>query len=219
VTRHASRALRTKPEGVTPVAHVRMYHSSRVRIAISGTHCSGKTTLAEDFIAAHSKYVHEPEPYEWLADVYGEAASDEPTAEDFWRQLELCVERLCTYGSGASVVAERSPLDFLAYLLALSDLGRRGPDRQMLASAVELAAAGIAHIDLQVVLPLNDRDGIRAPESEDLDLRAAMNDRLLDLMTTDEYALFGDGAPRVVEIHGNRQQRMRLLEQAVLDRS
>jgi cytidylate kinase len=33
-----------------------------MRLAISGTHGSGKTTLAEDFLAAHSGYRHVPEP-------------------------------------------------------------------------------------------------------------------------------------------------------------
>jgi len=186
-----------------------------VRLAISGTHCSGKTTLAEDFLAAHRDYVHEPEPYEWL-EVYGEAAGGEPTADDFLRQLELSAECLRNYGHGAKVVAERSPADFLAYLLALTDLRRTGRDCQMIASAAELTAAGLASIDLLVVLPLNDRDGIAAPESEDLALREAMNDRLLDLITADEYALFGGGSPRVVEIQGARERRLRLLEQAAI---
>lgn len=192
-----------------------MLNSSGVRIAISGTHCSGKTTLAEDFIAAHRDYLHEPEPYEWMEGVYGEALADEPTADGFWRQLELSVERLGSYAPGSRVVAERSPLDFLAYILALSDLGRAGRDCELVASAAELAAAGIANLDLLVVLPLNGRDGIDVPEAEDRALRSAMNDRLIDIITADEHALLGSGSPRVIEVQGTRDQRLRLLEQAV----
>lgn len=187
-----------------------------MRIAISGTHCSGKSTLVQDFLAAHGDYVHEPEPYEWLQDVYGEVITGEPTAEDFHRQLEFSVERLQSYGRGARVIAERSPVDFLAYLLALTDLERAGRDCEMIVSAAELAAGGMTHVDLLAVLPLNGRDGIVAPASEDLALREAMNERLLDLITADEYALFGSGSPRVVEIHGARDQRLRALEQAMV---
>ena len=187
-----------------------------MRIAISGTHCSGKSTLVEDFIAAHGDYLHEPEPYEWLENVYGEGLAIEPTADDFWRQLELSVDHLRNYERGARVVAERSPVDFLAYMLALSDLGRAARDCERILSAAELAAIGMANIDLLVVLPLNETDGIVAPESEDLALREAMNDRLLDLITADEYALFGSGSPRVVEIQGSRGQRLRVLEQALI---
>lgn len=179
-----------------------------MRIAVSGTHCSGKSTLIEDFLAAHPDYLHEPEPYEWLDD-----ASGEPDEDDFYRQLELSVGRLRSHGSGAYVIAERSPLDFLAYLLALADVGRSARDCERIASVAELAAAGMAHIDLLVVLPLSEQDGIAAPESEDPELREAMNDRLLDLIATDPHTLFG--RTRVVEVYGTRHERLRMLEQAV----
>ena len=178
-----------------------------MRIAVSGTHCSGKSTLVADFLAAHHDYVHEPEPYEWLEDV-----AAEPTEDEFYRQLELCVERLRGYGPGANVIAERSPLDFVAYLLALQDLGRSGRDCALIASATELAAAGMAHLDLLVVLPLN---GIPAPVSEDLELREAMNERLLDLISKDEHALLAHGRLRVIEVQGGPDQRMRVLEQEI----
>jgi hypothetical protein len=51
--------------------------------------------------------------------------------------------------------------------------------------------------------------------SEDLELREAMNDRLLDLVATDPYSLFVGGRPRIIEIHGARDRRLRQLEQAV----
>jgi hypothetical protein len=175
-----------------------------MRIAVSGTHCTGKTTLVEDFLAAHPGYAHEPEPYEWL-----DAAHAEPLADDFYRQLEVSVERLRSYARGANVIAERSPVDFLAYLLALNDLRRSPRDCELILSAAELAATGLAHVDLLVVLPLDAR--IVAPDEEDLELREAMNERLLELITTDEYALFGSGAPRVLEIEGTRERRLQQL--------
>jgi hypothetical protein len=181
-----------------------------VRIAVSGTHCSGKSTLVEEFLAVHRDYLHEPEPYEWL-----EEMNAEPDVEDFHRQLQLSTERLGTYDPGARVIAERSPLDFLAYILALDDLGRTGRDCALIDSAAESAAAGMAHVDLLVLLPLNGIDGIIAPDDEDPELREAMNERLLDLVATDPYSLFTSGRPRVVEIHGRRSERLQQLEDAV----
>lgn len=173
-----------------------------MRIAVSGTHCSGKSTLVEDFLAVHPEYVHEPEPFDAL-ELFGEASGEEPTAADFYRQLELSVETLRRYGPGTHLIAERSPLDFVAYILAL-----RG--RERLEPAIELAARGMEHLDLLVVLPLNDADGIDAPESEDPELREAMNDQLLDIITTDEFDLLG--GLRVVEVQGSRRQRLALLK-------
>lgn len=179
-----------------------------MRIAISGTHSSGKSTLIDDFLAAHRDYLHEPEPYEWLEEI----GAEEPSADDFYRQLEISVDRWRSHDRGAKVIGERSPLDFLAYILALNDLERSGRDCELIASAAELAASGLANIDLLVLLPLEEREGLTPHPSEDLELREAMNERLLDLVTTDPYSLI---RMRVIEVTGSREQRLRLVERAI----
>jgi AAA domain len=163
-----------------------------VRIAIAGTHCSGKTTLAVDFVAAHPEYAHEPEPYEWLVD-----PADVPDATDFFQQLELSVERLRAYPPGARVVAERSPLDFVAYIAAL--------DPAAADEALELAARGMEQLDLIAVLPMEE---IEAPEDEAPELREAMHERLVELLEREERV-------RVVEVWGNRRERLAALERSM----
>ena len=181
-----------------------------MRIAVSGSHCSGKTTLVEDFLKRHPEYVHEPEPYEWLAEAHGESFSAELTAADAWQQLEISVERLSAHAPGSNVIAERSPLDFLAYLEALRTLGREDTSR-MLAAARELATRGMGQIDLLVVLPLND--DIEPPEDEDPELRDAMNSCLLEILDDDLERIAG--AVRLTEIVGTREQRLATLEGAI----
>src|SRR6202008_435507 len=90
-----------------------------MRIAISGTHGSGKTTLINDFLKAHPDFFHEPEPYTALVENYGEEFSAEPGGDDFYRQLNFSLERLGHYSPDANVIYERCPADFLAYILAL----------------------------------------------------------------------------------------------------
>jgi hypothetical protein len=176
-------------------------------MAVSGTHCSGKTTLVEDFLQRHPEYAHEPEPYEWL-EAGGADFSEQLCAADVWQQLELSVERLSSYGSGSNVISERSPIDFLAYLEALRTLGREDTSR-MLEAARELVSRGMEHVDVVVVLPLND--DIEAPEDEDPELRDAMNSCLLEMLEgeLDRTHL------RVVEVAGTRQRRLAALEAAV----
>lgn len=162
-----------------------MVHSRAVRIVLSGTHCTGKSTLAEDFAAAHPEYVHEPEPYEWLVEWYGETP-------DFERQLEFSVERLRGYARGANVIVERSPLDFLAYL-GVHD----GP-------LFELAARGMEHADLLVLLPIEE---IAAPQDEDPELRESMHEQLIELVSACDVP--------VLELHGDRRRRLETLERAI----
>lgn len=171
---------------------------------VAGTHASGKSTLIADFVAAHPEFEVFGDVYELLDD-----APDEPDAATFAAQFVLSAERLEGH-DGAQLIVERGPLDFVAYLEALQRLGRptRGgsPTQRML----ERAAAAMAGVDVLVVLPLNDRDRIEVSADEDLELRTAMNDALLDYVDADLI-----GAASVVEITGDASQRLAALEEAV----
>ena len=180
-----------------------------MRIAVSGTHAAGKSTLVDDFLARHGRYIHEPEPYEWLVELHGEELSAAPTADDFRRQLEVSAERWCSHPPGANVIGERCPLDFLAYVLALGDLGRERRTEALVASMLAPAAAGMAHVDLLAVLPL---EGTVA-EDEDPELADAMNERLLELVSADPYDLLS--GTRTIELRGRPQARLAALERAI----
>ena len=186
-----------------------------MRIAVSGSHGSGKSTLIDHFLASHPEYLHEPEPYEWLVELRGEPMSEEPEAQDFYQQLEISAERLRDHPSGVHVIAERTPLDFLAYLLALRDLGRGGDPTSFIEPAVELARSTMEHIDVLVVLPLNDADGITVPDTEDPELRDGMNERLIDLIENDAFGLLTNDRLVVVELTGTPSDRLDGLEQAI----
>jgi hypothetical protein len=71
------------------------------------------------------------------------------------------------------------------------------------------------NVDLLVLLPLNSADHIWVHPEESLELRAAMNDTLLEL--SDDPDLLGSQA-RMVEIVGDRQTRLSTLEASVNQR-
>jgi broad-specificity NMP kinase len=62
-----------------------------MRIAVTGTHGSGKTTLVDDFTSADGRYESVPEPY-WLLAQNGVPFADGATAADLEEQLR----RSCT---------------------------------------------------------------------------------------------------------------------------
>ena len=127
-----------------------------MRIAISGTHCSGKTTLIDGFLLTHPEYSHEPEAYAVLQEDYGEAFSAEPSAEEFYRQLEFNVSRLKHYGQAECVIFERCPADYLAYMLALSDLSRDDDALRVVDASLDLVGDAIQFLDVIVFLPAGD---------------------------------------------------------------
>ena len=183
-----------------------------MRVAISGTHCCGKSTLIDAFLTSHDTYSHEPEPYEVLQDLYGEDFGVEPAADEFLRQLEYQVERLQQYSIGDHVIFERSPADFLAYLLALDDLGRDTADAELAKQAIAVARRAMTLLDLVVHLPATN-EGV--PESEDPELRRAVDTRLQGILLDDEFGLFTSDRPSVLEVVGTTEQRLRSLEAAL----
>jgi hypothetical protein len=112
------------------------------------------------------------------------------------------------------VIFERSPVDFLAYLLALGDLDRDRADARLAERAIEIVREGAAQLDLIVYLPAGDGNGGIA-EEEDLELRRAMDARLEGLLLDGDLALFPADRPVVLEATGTTAQRLRTLEGAL----
>jgi len=175
-----------------------------MRIVVSGTHASGKSTLISDFALRHPEFAVLPDPFELVDEAW-----DSPTAASFAAQLRISATRLDPDGSAEHLIAERGPLDFLAYLLALDDLTGGSSSPEFLERSTAITREALEHVDLLVVLPLTATDEIVADVDEHLALREAMNDVLVDLI--DDSDVVGERA-RVVEITGDRNERLAALE-------
>ena len=170
-----------------------------MRIVVSGTHASGKSTLVSDLAEALG-FAPLPDPYELVDDV------DDPAGVvSFVAQLEIAAERLVEPAPAADVVAERGPVDLLAYLEALAVLGRPSVGAGSMARLRLATAEAMTHVDLLVVIPLDPEVGIEVPDDEDPELREVMDERLLELC--DDEDLVG-GATRVVEVAGPPESRV-----------
>ena len=164
-----------------------------MRIAVTGTHGSGKTTLVEDFVAASAGYEAVPEPY-WLLVQQGVVFADGPDVAGLEEQLkQSCALLLAT--SEADVIFDRCPLDFLAYLEVVSAAEgfEWSPDGKLL-RRVEDALATQRPDEITVA--------IEYPK-----LRARVDARLKAMLRDDDLGLLAEG-PRLVEVTGTRQQRV-----------
>jgi hypothetical protein len=175
-----------------------------MRIVVSGTHASGKSTLVSDFAVRHPEFTVLSDPFELVDERW-----DSPSPGLFAAQLRISASRLDPDESAEHLIAERGPIDFLAYLLALDDLTGAPRSRDLLERSAVITREALQHVDLLVVLPLTSKNEIAAHTDEHLVLRDAMNDALLDLI--DDPDVVGE-QPEVIEITGDRCHRLAALE-------
>ena len=171
-----------------------------MRIAISGTHGVGKSTLIDEFLRRHPEFAHEPEPYTILVEDLAEEFSAQPCVEDFRRQLDFNIDRLQQHTANENVIYERCPVDFLAYIHAF--------DRKGAEALLERASDAMQHLDLIVYLPLDERTG----EAEFPKLQRAVDRRLSSIFRDDEFGITSSTNAIVVEAQGPTDHRLRTLE-------
>jgi hypothetical protein len=155
-----------------------------MRVGISGTHGTGKTTLAEGLCACLPGYVVADEPYYLLAEE-GHEFGFPPSTEDYRAMLARSVRSMTSPSLPAGVIFDRTPLDYLAYLAATgADLsGEPG------AAALRRAFTGVG---LLVITPITAATEQALPAAELPALRSRMNDALLDLVYDDPVSAWAD---------------------------
>jgi predicted ATPase len=169
-----------------------------VRIGISGTHGTGKTTLAEALCAHLPGHVTADEPYYRLEE-QGYEFGFPPSPEDYRALLACSVQSLTSPPLGKAVIYDRTPLDYLAYLTAT------GADLSEEISTIALQPA-FASLDLLVITPITPETEQVLPAAEMSRLRAQMNDALLELVYDDPLNAWTDTP--VLELNGPLDRRL-----------
>ena len=167
-----------------------------MRVGISGTHGTGKTTLAEALCACLPGHVLADEPYYLLADE-GYEFGFPPSPEDYRALLARSVQSL--RAPHPAIVFDRTPLDYLAYLAAT------GADPADEVGAAALRSA-FASLDLLVITLITPETEQVLPPAEMPGLRSRMNDALLELVHDDPLNAWED-VP-VLELDGPLDGRL-----------
>lgn len=171
-----------------------------MRLAISGSHGTGKSSLIAAFVDRLPGYVYEPEAYEALADDVPTTFSRGPTLEGLEALLEYTLEAVSGYEPGACVVFERSPVDYLAYAAAGSER-ESGPAAAFLEAHRPAVRAAVRNLDLIALVPVSTSGPVAPRPGEDERFRTRVDEVLRGALIDDDYDLFGDeGAPVVVEL-------------------
>ena len=155
-----------------------------MRVGISGTHGTGKTTLAEALCAHLPGHVAADEPY-YLLEEQGYEFGFPPSLEDYRALLACSARSLSSPPLLPGAVFDRTPLDYLAYMAAT------GADPSDEAGAAALRPA-FASLDLLVITLITPETEQVLPAAEMPGLRSQMNDALLELVYDDPLNAWGE---------------------------
>jgi deoxyadenosine/deoxycytidine kinase len=141
-----------------------------MRIAISGSHRVGKTSLAEEIANSLPNYKFWDEPYLQLEEK-GNLFSETPSIDDYIEQFNFSVEQI--KNSENDVIFDRCPLDILAYIYSISKT-------KNISLFYEEMTKAISQIDILVFVPIERPDLIICQESDLPNLRHEVNSVLQD---------------------------------------
>ena len=167
-----------------------------MRIAISGTHFSGKSTLVEALSEALPQYMTVDEPYQVLQEE-GYEFAELPSIEDFELQLERSIESLDE--KAPNIIFDRCPADILGYLLSHTDV-----EAFDLEEWLPRVQAAIRKLDLLIFLPIEEPDRIVLPLSEDAAYRQRVDEKLKEIILERSFDLEVD----VLEVTGSPKTRV-----------
>ncbi len=167
-----------------------------MRIAISGTHFSGKSSLVDALSEALPQYTTVEEPYHQLQDE-GYEFAELPSLEDFELQLERSIENLDE--SAPNVIFDRCPVDILGYLLSHADFEAFDLDAWL--PRIRVA---VRKLDLVVFLSIEEPDRIVLPVSQDAMYRQRVDEILEEIALGNSYGFDVD----VLEVSGSLQTRV-----------
>ena len=168
-----------------------------MRIAVSGAHRTGKTTLIEELSRALPDYAVVDEPYHLLEEE-GYEFAEMPSLDDFELLLERSLQ--CIEDSEEDQLFDRCPADMLAYLIAHRDSA--GLDAGVWLPRLESA---LRRLDLIVFVPIEHPDRVIVSDPEDRELRRRVDEELRDIVLEDRWS-FGLEA---IEVTGTLRERAR----------
>jgi len=183
-----------------------------MRIAVSGTHFMGKSTLIEDFIKKHPDYKSEIEPYYKLQDEKMMELSLEPSLDSLLEQLDCSIEQLNEHANDSNIIFDRCPVDFIAYAMCVTDQDSIDiHDSEISERFLEVKAA-LNNLDLIVFLPITKEHLIEYTEENTAYRKAAdkcfkkiYRDEIVDIFPRYDH-------PKIIEIWGDRLTRIKRLE-------
>ena len=194
-----------------------------MRIAISGSHSLGKSTIVNEWVAKNPTFRREEEPYRVLG-LYGPYEilfRDASTKLHNGIQLYYNISRIHRYAEWTdNVIFDRAPVDYLAYSQYTANKGSTDIEDAFVESMVPAVRESLDHLDILAFVPKSDAlpvemeaDGIRPVYHA---YRDEVDAIFKQIYREGRFEVLPEsGGPLLVELWGPSGQRLDQLQSAV----
>lgn len=192
-----------------------------MRISVSGTANTGKTTLVNNFTEVWPNYTSVK--FSYREKLKSLTHSKSCTQETQWMILNSMIDEMQSHESSEHVIYDRCPLDNLVYSLWAFDKGDGDIDQAFIDKCIPLVRESMKFIDIAFFIPLTkaspiaivdngtrETDPVYIDEIDNL-FKALINQYHHNMERTQFFPK--DDCPGIIEIFGRPQERIYLIKQ------
>jgi len=193
-----------------------------MRIAISGSHCMGKSTLIGDFLSEWQSYELPEKSYRHVLNDLNLPHSSESTKETQKAILDFMCKQVKEYDKEKNVIYDRCPLDNLVYSMWLYHHGKSDIDEEFIGECIPKVRTALKEIDIIFYIPITKV--VPTPEYVDNGFRdkdpntRIEIDNLFKLLSVENREnpksnyFEHDDKPPIIEIFGSRHERIQIMK-------
>lgn len=194
-----------------------------MRIAVSGTANTGKSTLVENILAVWPNYKTPSKTYRDLIKEKNLPHSSATSIDTQWDILNFMIDQLQNTTTKSNIVFDRCPLDNLAYTLWAHDKGIEGFTKEYVDKAVKLTKESMRHIDLILLLKYDPAIKIEEDDLRDTNIEYIKEiDDIFDALylqyriNYDADVFFPkDDSPGIIVLPTGPKQRIEMLSEYI----
>ena len=194
-----------------------------MRIAITGSANTGKSTLVSDMVSVWENYTPNHYSYRDILKEKNLKHSKQSNKDTQWLILNNMVDELQKYTSKDYVVFDRCPLDNLAYSLWLYEKGLGDIDDKFIGECIPIVRESLRLLDIVFFIPITRVSPIEIVDNGTRETCSEFIGEVDNILKsiTEQYnrsleksAIFPkDDCPGIIEIFGKREERICLIKQ------
>lgn len=198
-----------------------------MRLTISGAPCTGKTTLINDFIAQWPMYKLPSNSYRDILKEKNYPHSKLCTQEGQWAILNHMIDEMQKYTKDDFVIFDRCPLDNLMFSLWSFEKNATDIDQKFIDKCIPIVRESLRQLDIIFFTPISrmspisiEDNGFRETDPNYIaEVDNLFKGMLFQYQHNLEKTVFfpNDDSPAMIEVFGNREQRIQLLKMYLAD--